>query len=79
VSLVVLILILALPLGIGMAMGACPQCTQPYSPHSLELCMAVLTTFVLVVSGTFVPLTTAGRRRLLWLVTDPLERPPRAL
>jgi hypothetical protein len=79
VGLIVLIIMLALPLGIGMAMGMCPQCTQPYSPHALELCMAVLTAFVLVVSSTFVPLTTARRRRLLWLLADPLERPPRAL
>jgi len=80
IALVVLVLLLVLPIGIGMAMtGGCPECQAPGSLGGLGLCLAVLTSLMLVALGfrELAPVASASSRLLL--LSRSVEKPPQPL
>ena len=80
IGLVLLVLLLAIPLGIGMAMTAgCPECQIPGSLGGIGLCLAILSSLMLVALG-FVELAAAASpsSRVLLLVRS-VDRPPQPL
>jgi hypothetical protein len=79
IALVLLVLLLVIPLGVGMAMmGGCPECA-PGSLGGLGLCLAILSSLMLVALG-FRELAPAASpsSRVLFLARS-LERPPQPL
>lgn len=79
-ALVLLIVVLAIPLSLGMAMtGGCPECDCPGPLGGVALCLAVLTSLLIVVLGSrgaACPTFTSSR---LLLLAQAQERPPQTL
>jgi len=77
IALVLLVLLLVIPLGIGMAMtGGCPECQAPRSFGGLGLCLAVLTSFMLVAFGFRELASVASASSRLLLLARSVEKPP---
>ncbi len=80
IALVLLVLLLVIPLGIGMAMtGGCPECHPAGGPAGTGLCLAVLTSLMIVALGFRRRAPGASPSSRLLLLARSLERPPQPL
>ena len=83
VLLVVLIVVLGLPLALGMggmgSMGRCPECQTAGGSSLFGICLAILGTMMLLSLGALGGVVAARSRRLAFVSSGALERPPRFL
>jgi hypothetical protein len=80
IALVLLVLLLAIPLGIGMAMTTgCPECQSPGSFGGMGLCLAILSSLMLVALGFRELAVAASPSSRVLLLARSLDRPPQRL
>lgn len=79
IALVLLVLLLVIPLGVGMAMmGGCPDC-PPGSFGGIGLCLAILSSLMLVALGFRELAVAASPSSRVPLLARSVERPPQPL
>jgi len=79
-ALVLLVLLLAIPLGIGMAMTTgCPECQSPGSFGGIGLCLAILSSLMLVALGFRELAVAASPSSRILFLSRSVERPPQPL
>jgi hypothetical protein len=79
-ALVLLVLLLAIPLAIGMAMTAgCPECQTPGSLGGIGLCLAILSSLMLVALGFRELAAAASPSSRDLLLVRSVDRPPQPL